>query len=386
MLKKLVCFFICFVSVLNTLVVSASSASLSLSAASAALMNVSTGEIIYEKNAYKERGIASTTKIMTSLVALEYGALHDTVKVKAEDVAVEGTSIGLKAGDIVNLDVLVKGMLLESGNDAANVTATLVSGNKADFIDLMNKKADELGMKSTSFANPSGLTEENHYSTAYDMCLLGCAAVKNKYFTRICSSSSLRVSYNSSDTEKTFYNHNKFLKKFDGAFGIKTGFTKASGRCLVTAAQRNGVTLVAVTLNAYDDWNDHIKLMEYGFENVKRINVDFDTSHLKIPVVGSEMKAVGVELTSPLYFSSVDEKYPYDTVVYLEKFLYPTVKKGECVGRVDIVSSSGSILARSYLVSNSSAEPLKVSKDENNSGFFRKFISKIRKGLSLRQT
>lgn len=386
MLKKLLCFFICCVITVGAFPVAASGTVLSLSAASAVLMNVSTGEVVYEKNAYKERGIASTTKIMTALVALEQGNLSDTVTAGAEDVTVEGTSIGLEGGDKVSLDVLVKGMLLESGNDAANVTATLIAGGKEEFVRLMNEKAKELGMKSTSFANPSGLTEEEHYSTAYDMALLGCAAVKNKTFLSICSAEKIKVSYGTPDTERTFYNHNKFLNKFDGALGIKTGYTKASGRCLVTAAQREGVMLVAVTLNAYDDWNDHIKLMEYGFGRVKRIDIPFDTSDITIPVVGSDVKSVGAELSAPLFFSSSDEAYPYEISVYADSFLYPSVQKGDCVGWVEVNGASGEILTRAYLVSDRSAEELIQKTEEADISFFQKIILKIKEGLSMRQT
>lgn len=383
MLKKLFCFLLCFAVSFSALSVATKASELNLSAQSAVLINAETGEVIYEKNAYEKRGIASTTKIMSSIVAIETGDLSRKTKAKYEDVAVEGTSIGLKAGDSVSLDVLVKGMLLESGNDAANVTATLVAGDKEKFSRLMNKKAEEIGMKSTSFVNPSGLTEENHFSTAYDMALLGAYAIKNELFCDICSASKFTVSFGTPERTQTFYNHNKFLYKFDGALGIKTGFTKAAGRCLVTAAERDGVTLVAVTLKAPDDWNDHIKLMEYGFERVKRVNVSYDASELAIPVVGSDVMTVGVELSNALSFVVNGEPPQYKTVVYAEKFLYPYVEKGECVGWVEVEDTSGKLLCSAYLLTTSSAKPLQENAEEIS--FIEKIFKNIKEGLSQRQ-
>lgn len=384
MLKKTVCVFLsCFVAT-AFLPVYGNAGSVSVSAESAVVLNANTGEVLYSKNPYEKRGMASTTKIMTSLVALEYGNLDDTVKVKAEDVEVEGTSIGLKAGDEISLETLVAGMLLESGNDAANVTASLISGSKEKFSELMNKKAKELGLRSTNFKNPSGLTEDGHYSTAYDMALLGAAAVKNKKFREICSSKKYKAVYGTPNYERTFYNHNKFLSLFDGAFGIKTGFTKASGRCLVTAAERDGATLVAVTLNDRDDWNDHVKMLQYAFGTLTQKSAEFDAESVKISVVGSEKKYVGVELSSPLLFSAAADFTSYKTVVYAKPFLYAGVLKGDYVGRVDVVNKEGKVIKSSYLISTESAPAKEI--EDNGKTVFQKILNKIRKGLSLRQT
>lgn len=366
MLKRITVLLIVSLFVLNSLGVKVGARELSLSAKSAVLINAETNEIVYEKNAREKRGMASTTKIMTSLLAVESEKLDNSVTVKDADVRVEGTSIGLKAGDKITLRTLVYGMLLESGNDAANVTATAIGGSKEKFVSLMNKRAKELGMTDTSFKNPSGLTEDGHYSTAYDMAILGSAAIGNGEFRSICSRTSIRVSYGNPEYERTFSNHNKFLNAFDGAFGIKTGFTKASGRCLVTAAEREGVTLVAVTLSASDDWNDHKKLMEYGFEKVRVYKEDFDTENIKINVVGSDNKSVNVGLDKALTYTCAVMP---DTqkIVTCENFLYSGVKKGDVVGAVKVYTTSGVFLCESKLVSTENAPMNFTEKKKTNS-------------------
>lgn len=380
MLKKLLCVVLSFFIVIWFLPVYSNASEISVSAESAVVLNADTGEILYSKNPYEKRGMASTTKIMTSLVALEYGNLTDTVKAKLSDVTVEGTSIGLKEGDEVSLETLVAGMLLESGNDAANVTATMIGGSKEKFSQLMNKKAKELGMLSTNFKNPSGLTEEGHYSTAYDMALLASETIKNQKFRELCSTRSYKATYGTPQYQRTFYNHNKFLSIFEGALGIKTGFTKASGRCLVTAAERDGVTLVAVTLNARDDWNDHVKMMEYAFGILEIKTADFDAAGIKVSVVGSQKKQVSVKLSSPLSFASTKDFKDYETVVYVKPFLYAGVNEGDYVGWVELKNKDGKVITSSYLVS---AETAKADSDEfQNVTVFQKFINKIKEGLS----
>lgn len=355
MLKRTTTFLIAFSVIFSCLCINVNAQELSLSAKSAVLINAQTNEIIYEKNAYERRGMASTTKIMTSILALEYGDSDKIVIAKENDVRVEGTSIGLKDGDKIALETLVAGMLLESGNDAANVTARVVGGSKERFVSLMNQKAKEIGMANTCFKNPSGLTEEGHYSTAYDMALLGSFAIKNEQFRSICSQKSVRVSYGNPEYQRTFTNHNKLLGSFDGVFGIKTGYTKASGRCLVSAAEKDGVTLVAVTLSAPDDWNDHKKLLEYGFENVRVYTEDFDADKIMISVVGSDNTDVGVELESDLTYTAMSKESNTEIVIFCEKFLYAGVKTGDEVGYVKVYSSDQKLLCVSRLISTENA-------------------------------
>ena len=359
------------ISIFFSLCIKANAVELSLSAKSAILINALTNEVVYEKNAYEKRGMASTTKIMTALLTIERGNLHKTYVAKDEDVRIEGTSIGLKEGDRITLETLVQGMLLESGNDAANVSARVIGKSREKFVSLMNQKAKEIGMEDTQFKNPSGLTEEGHFSTAYDMALLGSFAIKNKQFRDICSQSSIRVSYGNPEYQRTFKNHNKLLNSVEGAFGIKTGFTKASGRCLVSAAERDGVTLIAVTLSAPDDWNDHKKLFEYGFEKVKIYEMGFDTEKIELDVVGSDNKKIGVKLKNKLIYTAIDEEMNPETVVLCDKFLYSGVKKGDRVGCVKVFSENGKYLCESDLVSTENA-PTNFMEKENEMSFFDK--------------
>ena len=229
-------------------------------AAGAVLMDAESGRVLYGHDAHKPRLIASTTKLMTALVAVERaGDLDETVTVKGEWLGSEGSSIYLRAGEEITLRGLLYGLLLQSGNDAAMVIACHTAGSVEEFVELMNRRAAELGMKDSSFANPSGLDHENHYSTPYDMALLARACLDNSTVAELCATKSITVG------TRTFVNHNKLLWRCEGCVGMKTGFTEKAGRTLVSAAVRDGQTLICVTLNDGDDWNDHRKLLDYGF-------------------------------------------------------------------------------------------------------------------------
>ena len=234
-------------------------------AAGAVLMDAESGRVLYGHDAHKPRLIASTTKLMTALVAVERaGDLDETVTVKGEWLGSEGSSIYLRAGEEITLRGLLYGLLLQSGNDAAMVIACHTAGSMEEFVELMNRRAAELGMKDSSFANPSGLDHENHYSTPYDMALLARACLDNSTVAELCATKSITVG------TRTFVNHNKLLWRCEGCVGMKTGFTEKAGRTLVSAAVRDGQTLICVTLNDGDDWNDHRKLLDYGFRTYPR--------------------------------------------------------------------------------------------------------------------
>lgn len=234
-------------------------------AAGAVLMDAESGRVLYGHDAHKPRLIASTTKLMTALVAVDRAVdLDETVTVKGEWLGSEGSSIYLKAGEEITLRGLLYGLLLQSGNDAAMVIACHTAGSVEEFVELMNRRAAELGMKDSSFANPSGLDHENHYSTPYDMALLARACLDNSTVAELCATKSVTVG------TRTFVNHNKLLWRCEGCVGMKTGFTEKAGRTLVSAAVRDGQTLICVTLNDGDDWNDHRKLLDYGFRTYPR--------------------------------------------------------------------------------------------------------------------
>ncbi len=231
-----------------------------VSASAAVLMDMDSGRVLYERNAKTRMLIASTTKILTALVAIRDGVLSDTVKVSREAAYTEGSSMYLKEGEELTLETLLYGLLLCSGNDAAVAVAEHVGGGVEGFVERMNETALELGMEDSSFANPNGLDDEEHYSTAYDMALLACAAMKNETLVRIASTRTVTIG------GRTMTNHNKLLGYMDGCLGLKTGYTRAAGRTLVSCAERNGQRLIAVTLQDGNDWADHQSLYDYGFQ------------------------------------------------------------------------------------------------------------------------
>ncbi len=328
-----------------------------LSAESAVLMEAESNTIIFSKNPDEKLPMASTTKIMTSIIALENADLYKEVAVTKEMVTVEGTSMGLLPGDKVSVYELVCGMLLSSGNDAANSVAYVMSGGIPEFSSLMNEYAQKIGMTNSSFVTPSGLDAKGHYSTAKDMALLGSYAVKNREFLDICSSEKVRIDYGNPPYLRTLSNHNKLLSKYENCVGIKTGFTKKSGRCLVSAAQKDGVTLVAVTLKAPDDWNDHIKMFEYGFSVAARKTVDNGFDY-EMPVVGGKQKSVELRLAYEPKITTT-EMYNPDVVrkVYINKFEYAPIKSGRIVGEaVYIDESTGKELLSVPIITAKSVE------------------------------
>ena len=230
---------------------------LEVSATAAVLMDADMGQVLYEKNGDRQMLIASTTKIMTALVVLEHAAPDDVITVTPDHMA-EGSSMYLKAGETVRGEELLYGLRLCSGNDAA-LALTECAGGLTPFVALMNEKAAALGMAHTSFANPNGLDADGHYSTARDMAVLAAAAVENPTFRRICSSRSVTIG------QRTMENHNRLLRQVEGCVGLKTGYTQAAGRTLVSCTERDGCRLVAVTLQDGNDWADHAALYDYGF-------------------------------------------------------------------------------------------------------------------------
>lgn len=305
-----------------------------VSAQAAVLMDVCTGQILYEKNGDKILSMASTTKVMTALLTQEYIETigDEEVKVSKEMVSVEGSSMGLRAGDSILLSDLIVGMLLPSGNDAANAAALHISGSMELFAQAMNNKAQCIGMNNTNFVTASGLDDPEHFSTAKDMALLTAHAINNRDFLSVFSQKTASISYCGGEKQASFSNHNKLLRLYGDCIGGKTGFTKKSGRCLVSAAQRDGCRLVCVTLNAPDDWNDHMNLFETGFSKMKKQS--FPLQELYLP------KAEGGQIAIKL--KPVEKAYIYgekmERLVSLPKFVYASsLKKGDVLGYVDYV-------------------------------------------------
>ena len=234
------------------------------SAESACVMDALTGELIFEKNAHSRHAMASTTKIMTALLALENSAPDDVVTISSNADMQEGSSAYLAAGSSVYMKDLMLGLMLNSGNDAAMAAAEYISGGAEPFAYEMTKRAAQIGAVDTSFKNPSGLNEDGHYSTAYDMALITREAMKNRDFREIVSTRTAQAKTLDGNT-LYFKNHNKLLNVYADCIGVKTGYTKAAGRCLVSAAQRNGMTFIAVTLGDPNDWRDHTEMLDYAF-------------------------------------------------------------------------------------------------------------------------
>ena len=249
--------------ILAMLTLPAHAAVLSVSAKHAILLDGDTGDTLWEKDADTTAPMASTTKIMTALAVLSHMPLTESVSVPREAVGVEGTSAYLKEGELLTVSDLLHALLLGSANDAAVTLAIASDGSISAFAERMNRLAKEIGLESTHFANPHGLPAEEHYTTARDLALLSAYAMHVPSFRAIAEKRSYR--FHSSLSPRTVLNHNKLLHMSSDAIGVKTGFTKKSGRCLVGAAERDGTLLISVTLNAPNDWRDHLSLWDYGF-------------------------------------------------------------------------------------------------------------------------
>lgn len=230
-----------------------------ISAECAILIDAQTGRVLYEKQAEEKSLIASTTKIMTALVICEQTNVLDRVKIPKEAVGIEGSSMYLKEGEVLTVQELLYGLMLQSGNDAAVALAIYCGGTVEGFTELMNDKAHRLGMTQSHFANPNGLDSPGNYSTARDMAILTAYAMQNPIFAQTVSTKTITIG------ERCLRNHNKLLWQLEGANGVKTGYTKAAGRILISSVTRMGRQLIAVTFNAPDDWQDHKTLIEDGF-------------------------------------------------------------------------------------------------------------------------
>ena len=244
-----------------------------ISAESAILIDADSGRVLCEQNAFLKRPMASTTKIMTALIACEKGKLNDIVTISPYASGTEGSSLWLKIGEKLTLEDLLYGLMLKSGNDAAIAIAEHIAGSTDAFVLMMNKRAKELGAYNTNFKNPHGLDNDGHHTTAYDLALIAMEAMKNDKFVMFASAKTHSIPMEGENWSRALKNHNKLLWKYDECIWGKTGFTKLAKRCLVSAAEKNGVRLICVTLNAPDDWNDHKLLFDYGFENFKKENV-----------------------------------------------------------------------------------------------------------------
>ena len=307
----------------------------SVSAQSAILIDGQNGAVLFEKQADLRLPMASTTKIMTALVALENLSLDTVITVDPRAVGVEGSSVYLVAGEQLTLEQLLYALLLESANDAATAIAIGVAGSVEKFADLMNQTAADMGLENTRFQNPHGLDHAEHYTTARELAQISASALKNPTFSAIVATRKTTIPHSGNDGVRLLVNHNRLLREYDGAIGIKTGFTKRSGRCLVSAAQRNGATLIAVTLNAPNDWQDHTALLDFGFSQMETVSLcEAHQICIPISVVGGDKKAIFISNPRELTVSLPKGHSEIKKVVEIPRFLYASIDAGETVGRM----------------------------------------------------
>ena len=333
-MKRIISILLC-AAILPVFSVRAGAETPSVSAVSAVLIEAETGTVLYEKNAHERRAMASTTKIMTALLTIEAGDLDSEFTVDSYAIMIEGTSMGLKEGDRVSRRDLLYGILLPSGNDAANAVAVSVSGSIGAFVEKMNEKAEELGLADTHFVTPSGLDADGHYTTASDLAALTAYAMKNETFREIVSCSSKEVEFGNPPYARTLYNSNKMLTRYEGACGVKTGFTDNARRCLVSAAERDGVMLIAVTLNAGDDWNDHTKMLDYGFTQVK--SYPMETGCSSTVAVAGTGERVGVYAQDASLALKPEQRVKLTRRVLLPRMVYGGVEKGQQLGCIEFL-------------------------------------------------
>lgn len=341
-----------------------------ISAKASALYEPTEGRFIYEKNGDQRMPMASTTKIMTAIVVAGQCKGDEIVIIGPESVGIEGSSAYLREGDEYTVIELLYALLLQSANDAATALAYYTAGGIEEFAELMNEEAISLGLENTHFTNPHGLDDEDHFTTAKDLAKVGAELMENSILKEIVSTYKKTFTYG--ERVRTYINHNKLLRLYDGAVGIKTGFTKRSGRCLVGAAERNGVTFISVTLDAPSDWSDHRAMLDFAFDNFERIELCGKGDMIReVTVVDGNKPSVMISAKENL--SIIKEKCETDIDEYLSipRYLIAPVKKGEVVG-----TAYYKVGDETYKVDLVALEDVKKASKDN---IFTKILNKISK-------
>jgi D-alanyl-D-alanine carboxypeptidase len=338
-----------------------------ISAKSCALYIPETDEFIFEKSADVRMPMASTTKIMTALVAVENADLDEKVVIDERSVNIEGSSAYLRVGDVLTMEELVYALLLQSANDAAVAIANHISGSVENFANLMNERALRLSLTDTHFTNPHGLDDKDHYTTARELSVIAKEALSHDVLKSAFQTYKRTFRYG--ERVRTYVNHNKLLSLYDDAIGVKTGFTKKSGRCLVGAAERDGLTLIAVTLNAPSDWHDHMALFDYGYDNYEKLTLayegEYEYDRFVFNSVGSKIKISNRdELTIIRKKKDSDIK----ASVKLPDFIFAPISQNDVLGKV-VFTDKGEYLGEINLYAE------KEFSLEDNLGFFDKLLS-----------
>ena len=318
------------------------SSDFSVNAKAAVVYEPENGTVLYAKNEDARLPMASTTKIMTALVAIERENLNKKIKVDPRAVGVEGSSAYLRAGEEFTLRELLYALMLRSANDAAEAIAYAVAGGLEEFALLMNEKAKALGLCDTHFTNPHGLDNDEHYTTALELAKITAAALEYPEFREIVSTKTKRVE--KEGLTRLFVNHNKMLSRYDGCIGVKTGYTQKSGRCLVSAAERDGVRLIAVTLSCPDDWRAHERMLDFGFSEVERVTVlsknDFEAS-TKVAGGTADSVKLGIDGDIIIIKKKTDDLPRID--IDIPEVLDAPIATGDTVGKVRLTYADGRV-------------------------------------------
>lgn len=331
---------------------------LEVNAEAAVVMDADSGRLLYAQNPDKRLANASTTKIMTALLTLEQPDQDRYFTVDSDAIQVEGTTMGLQPGDSVTLHQLAAGMLLPSGNDAANAAAVEIAGSEEAFVRLMNQRAAELGLENTQHRNPSGLDAEGHYSSARDLATLAAHALENEDFADIVSKQEIRMAFGNPPYNRSLYTTNKLLERYPYAIGVKTGYTDDAGLCLVTAAEKDGTRLIIVTLNGKDDVNTHMRLYEHFFPLLARVDLSGFTEGLSVPVTGGTRDSVAAVPAAEPEAALLEREYDELTrEVELPRFVYAPVEAGQVLGEIRLLSGD-KVVWQSALVADSDVPAL----------------------------
>lgn len=331
---------------------------LEVNAEAAVVMDADSGRLLYAQNPDKRLANASTTKIMTALLTLEQPDQDRYFTVDSDAIQVEGTTMGLQPGDSVTLHQLAAGMLLPSGNDAANAAAVEIAGSEEAFVRLMNQRAAELGLENTQYRNPSGLDAEGHYSSARDLATLAAHALENEDFADIVSKQEIRMAFGNPPYNRSLCTTNKLLERYPYAIGVKTGYTDDAGLCLVTAAEKDGTRLIIVTLNGKDDANTHMRLYEHFFPLLARVDLSGFTEGLSVPVTGGTRDSVAAVPAAEPEAALLEREYDELTrEVELPQFVYAPVEAGQVLGEIRLLSGD-KVVWQSALVADSDVPAL----------------------------
>lgn len=311
---------------------------------SSVLIEAKTGRVLYEQNAHEPLPMASTTKIMTALVALENGNVHELVTAGKNAFGVPGTSIYLSLGEQLPLLDMLYGLMLASGNDAAVAIAEHVGGDVDSFCKMMNDRAAALGCEDTVFTTPHGLPADNHHTTARDLALIAREAMQNPVFREIVSTQRASIPWAGHDYDRILNNKNRLLSEYPGAIGVKTGYTKAAGRCLVFAAERDGLELIGVVLNCPDWFREAEALLDRGFDNWQMVSLLSAGETVRtIPVKNGVADAVRVIASSDVAGPVRLDAWP-DLVLELPDSLTAGFSQGQTVGTAKLMDAGQTLI------------------------------------------